>query len=294
MPDVVLDVRCLQDPAFAPRGVGRHALALLRGARDDPRLSAVRLIGLADRELPALAPEIAALLDRVRTTAYTGALTRRTAFVQLSPMTHDPLFAARLLHSPAPVKAAAVYDFIPLDAPDRYLGEPSQRLDYDTRLRWLRRYDLYLPISKTSAARLRAVIEAQADAVVVTGASLDSAFIAGRPGRAEHLLVIGGEARKNAEHAVRAHARSAVMQERRVPLVILGTYDAAWVYEQRGIAASLGGRSQLVRVPGHVPEPELLALYRDAAHGHKPRVTHGVLGLVRRERELAHLDVRPG
>ena len=38
----------------------------------------------------------------------------------------------------------------------------------------------------------------------------------------------------------------------------------------------------------------VLALYRDAAHGHEPRVARGILGLVRRERELAHLDVRPG
>ncbi len=99
--------------------------------------------------------EAEAVLDQVRTTAYTGALTRPTLFVELSPMTHDPLFVARLLHGQATVKAAAVYDFIPLDAPSQYLRDAGQRLDYETRLRWLRRYDLYLPISEATAARLR-------------------------------------------------------------------------------------------------------------------------------------------
>ena len=269
MPEIVLDVRCLQDTDYARRGIGRHALALLRGARADKRLAGVRLVGLLDPQLPDLLPEAETLLDRVRTTAYTGALTRRTAFVQLSPMTHDPLFVARLLHGPAPIKAAAVYDFIPLDAPDRYLADPERRLDYETRLRWLRRYDAFLPISEATAARLRALVGVGADRIAVTGAPLDPAFIvpaadADSPGSGQHLLVVGGEARKNPECAVRAHARSAAMQRDRVPLIVIGQDDPAWIAEQRRAAAGLGGRPDLVRAAAHVPEPELLRLYRDA------------------------------
>jgi glycosyltransferase involved in cell wall biosynthesis len=264
LPDIVLDVRCLQDPAYARRGIGRHALALLRGARADKRLAGARLLGLADPHLPSLLPEAEALLDGVRTTAYTGALTRRTAFVQLSPMTHDPLFVARLLHGPAPVKAAVVYDFIPLDAPDRYLGGPEPRLDYETRLRWLRHHDLFLPISEATATRLRVLLGSAAAEVAVTGAPLDPAFITETPGSGRHLLVVGGEVRKNPECAVRAHARSAAMQERRVPLIVLGQGDPAWIAEQRATAAGLGGRPDLVQSAAHVPEPELLRLYRDA------------------------------
>ncbi len=264
MPQIVLDVRCLQDPDFARRGIGRHALALLRGARASRRLAGAGLVGLLDPQLPELLPEAEALLDRVRTTAYTGALTRRTAFVQLSPMTHDPLFVARLLHGKAPIKAAAVYDFIPLDAPDRYLADPSLRLDYETRLRWLRSYDLFLPISDATAARLRALSGITADRIAVTGAPLDPAFIAEAPGVGQHLLVVGGEARKNPECAVRAHARSAAMQGRQIPLIVVGQDDPAWIAEQRYAAARLGGRPDLVRAAAHVPEPELLRLYRDA------------------------------
>lgn len=266
MPDVVLDVRCLQDPDYAGRGIGRHALAFLRGARADPLLAGARLLGLADPQLPALRPDAEALLDRVRTTSYTGALTRRTAFVEFSPMTHDPLFVARLLHHPAPIKAAAVYDFIPLDAPDRYLADPERRLDYETRLRWLRRYDLYLANSEATAARTCAQVGAAPNQIRVTGAPLDPAFTmaAERPGAAQHVLVVGGEPRKNPECAVRAHACSQAMQRQRVPLVITGQPDPSWLAEQRRTAADLGGRPDLVRALGHVPEAELVRLYRDA------------------------------
>jgi len=269
--DVIFDVRCLQDPDYARRGIGRHALALLRGARDERRLAGARFVGLADPHLPDLMPEAEALLDHARTTAYTGALTRCTLFVQLSPMTHDPLFVARLLHGQAPVKAAVVYDFIPLDAPERYLGDAGHRLDYETRLRWLRRYDLFLPISEATAARTRALLGVRAEATAVTGAPLDPAF-AERPGirprssmdRARHVLVVGGEPRKNPDCAVRAHARSRAMQERGVPLIILGQDDQALLLEHRRIAGELGGRPDLVRAAPHVPEPELLRLYREA------------------------------
>ena len=44
---VAVDVRCLQDPNYAERGVGRHALALLRGAPH-----AVTLVGVGDLKLP--------------------------------------------------------------------------------------------------------------------------------------------------------------------------------------------------------------------------------------------------
>ena len=211
--------------------------------------------------------EAEAVLDQVRATAYTGRLTRPTLFVELSPMTHDPLFVGRLLHGRAAIKAAVVYDFIPLDAPGQYLRDAGQRLDYETRLRWLRRYDVYLPISEATAARLQALLGTAPAALAVTGAPLDPAF-AERPqlraGNGRHVLVIGGEVRKNPVCAVRAHARSRLMQERGVPLIIAGQDESALLAEQRRIAGEMGGRPDLVRAKAHMPEPELLRLYREA------------------------------
>jgi hypothetical protein len=62
---VVLDLRCLQDPNYARRGIGRHALAILRTA---PR--GRRIVGLTDPSLPTLLPEAREAVDEVRVNAY--------------------------------------------------------------------------------------------------------------------------------------------------------------------------------------------------------------------------------
>ena len=98
---VAVDVRCLQDPAYAERGVGRHALALLEGVPDS-----VSLIGIADLNLPPVIARAAALLDRICPTAYAAEMSSKSAgrplaaFVSLSPMTHDPMVTARLVSQP--------------------------------------------------------------------------------------------------------------------------------------------------------------------------------------------------
>jgi len=45
-------------------------------------------------------------------------------------MTHDPLFVARLLHHPSPLKATVVYDFIPLEEAASHLPTPAIRIHY--------------------------------------------------------------------------------------------------------------------------------------------------------------------
>ncbi len=265
--DVILDLRCLQDPEFAQRGIGRHAASLLRHARDTPAIAGCRLIGLLDPKLPELPAGLRALLDGVRHTGYTGALQRPTALVQLSPMTHDPLFVGRLLHHPAVRAAAVVYDFIPLDDPDRYLPGDAARLEYHIALRWLARYDAFLPISADAAGRLRALLGIRADEIHVTGASLDPRFEAAAPasGAIRHLLVIGGsDPRKDPETALLAHAASRAMQAARVPVVVTGAYTPAWLEAQRAAVGAAGGDPGLVHAPGHVDEGALDRLYRDA------------------------------
>src|SRR5262249_21399668 len=148
---VVMDLRCLQDPNYAGRGVGRHALALLRHAP-----AHLRLVGLIDPGLPMLSPEAHDTVEVVSTNAYAAgfAETQHSApacFVMMSPMTHDPLFVARLLSNPTLLRASVVYDFIPRRHPERYLPGPTQRLSYATALRWLARCDVFVPISHSTA-----------------------------------------------------------------------------------------------------------------------------------------------
>lgn len=255
MPDILVDVRCLQDPSFAARGIGRHALTLLRGAP-----AGVRLIGLYDPAMPELDEAVAGLLAGVRASAY-GAAQGMAAFVELSPMTHDPLFVARVLQTPGLRRAAVVYDFIPLDAPERYLADAGARLDYTVQLRWLAEYDVLLPISESTAARTRLVLGERS--MLVTGAPLDPAF-AGDGGAARHVLVVGGEPRKDPGCAVRGHAQAVGLQHRGVPIVVLGHADPHWAAEQRAMVAALGGRRELLDMRGHVSHAELVQLYRDA------------------------------
>ncbi len=259
----LIDLRALQDPNYAERGIGRHARALLDHARAG--LPDARLIGLADPNLPPLPAAVRGLVDSVRGSAYTGALRGPCCHVQLSPMTHDPLFVARLLHHPAIPAATVIYDFIPLDEPDRYLPSAEARLDYHVSLRWLARHQMFLPISADAGARLRAVLGAADPRIAVTGAPLAPAFESLPPGQPKHVLVVAGpDPRKNPDCPVRAHARSRVMQALRVPLVITGAYPPGWLDERRRAAAALGGAPELVQAPGHLSEPALLALFADA------------------------------
>ena len=261
---LVVDARCLQDPDYAERGVGRHTVNLLRHA---PRHAASRLIGLIDPVMPALSATFGSLFDTLCPNALARPVRDPACFVSPSPMTHDPLFIARLLDQHRAFKAAVIYDFIPHDIPDRYLVDKSFRHAYFTRMRWLSRYDMFMPISEASAARLHDLLGVARDRIVVAGAALDGAFdgqIASAVA-ARHVLVIGGgDPRKNVECAVRSHAMAGLVQAAGIPLVITGQYGPAQISEFRALAVESGGDGQLLEMPGHVPEVALLELYQQA------------------------------
>ncbi len=263
---MLVDARCLQDPDFAGRGIGRHAASLLAHA---PRGAGTRLVGLIDRALPPPEPALFdTLFDALRPNSYTGAMRRPACLVQPSPMTHDPLFVARLLAHPGVPCATVVHDFIPHDEPDRYLGTPDRRLAHDAALQFLPRYDLFLPNSAATARRLREIFELPDERIAVTGSPLDPAFAtlrdAGEAGGAAHVLVVGGDWRKNPECVVRAHAAAARLQLRDVPLVLTGGYAVAHDAELRGLARAAGGDPALLRTVADLPPQELQALVRDA------------------------------
>lgn len=134
MRDILIDVRCLQDASHAQTPQGQQARALLGRARLE--LPRDELVGLMDPALPPLAEGVRASLDRVRVTAYTGALTRPACFVQLSPLTHDPLFVARLLMD----QRIPCVTIAPTRSPGRM--QAADRIRGVVARHWLRRYDL--------------------------------------------------------------------------------------------------------------------------------------------------------
>jgi glycosyltransferase involved in cell wall biosynthesis len=274
--NIIVDLRCLQDPDYARRGVGRHALNLLRYGASRGGL---RLIGLVDDTLPPVETEVRDLFQVIVSNAYAGiqaataespALSRRGCFLSLSPMTHDPLWTSRLMADKTWLRVSVVYDFIPRRKPERYLPTDAARLRYAIGLCWLGRSDLFASISRATGKDLQAITRIPSRDVVVTGCSIDPVFerihstASHHPPR--HVLMVGGaDPRKNPETLVRAHARAASLQEAGVPLVIAGNYDAAAARAFRNLATKSGGRPDLVEVPGHLDDAALLDLYARAA-----------------------------
>jgi glycosyltransferase involved in cell wall biosynthesis len=244
--DLIIDMRCLQDPNYARHGVGNHARAMISRA---PR----RFTGIIDPRLPALDPEIAALAAELSPHGYVTGLSAGAVFLNPFPMYPNQLFIARLLGDPAITKAAIVYDFIPLDEPARYLADAAVRLDYFNALAWLRRYDLFFPISEPTDARLRGLfgnIES-----LVTGAALPAWMEQAVPAAPRHVLLAGGDdARKNPEILLQARAASAALRD--VPVIVTGGYSADAQARLAAIAP--------VKFPGHVPDAAMRRLYEEA------------------------------
>lgn len=171
-------------------------------------------------------------------------------FLSPAPFSPDQNFCARLLTDPRVRKAACVYDFIPYDEPERYLREPVARLEYLASLAWLRRYDLFFPISVPTDARLKALFGPVKS--IVTGVGLPPFLDTLPQATPRHILVIGGDdARKNPEVLLRAQAESQDLRE--IPLIITGAYGAEAVARFEAITR--------VTIPGRVSNEELAALY---------------------------------
>jgi glycosyltransferase involved in cell wall biosynthesis len=270
---LIVDARCLQDPAFALRGVGQHAAALLAGgcARADVARR-FRFVALTDPELLPLEPKYRVFFAEIRTTAYLPNGPRRVVFFSPSPMTHSPMPIARLLLQPGTFCAAVVLDFIPHDLPGQYLDDPTAHVAYSIALAWLARYDLFLPISAYSDRRLREILgidpgQSRVTGVAVRGSLLPPNGWAPTPwsGCRPEIVVAGGDdARKNIEVALAAHATSALLSAAGVRMVVVGGYSEASKARLRRQYSTLGGQDGRLDFAPHVDDAELRELYARA------------------------------
>jgi len=264
---VIVDARCLQDPAYRERGIGQHAESLLRHR---PKCKARGpVIAVLDPALPPLLPQTAALFDRLQWTAYpepnNGGL-----FLSLSPMTHDPLRVAPLLTQPGRQRAAIVYDFIPHDMPAVYLTSASDRLDYYSRLAWLGAYDVFLPISLTTSRQICELLpNVGPERCSVTGVAVRASLLPrseeslAPPPR--HLLAVAGpDPRKNVAAPILAHAESQLLQRDRVPLLVAGNYPPDQQARLVKMQVRAGGDPELLRFLPHLTDKALRDAYRAA------------------------------
>lgn len=273
--ELYVDLRCLQDENYARRGVGYHSSVLL-GCRHDFLPSGSKLIGLVDAEMPPLATDLSSLVDELKTTFATVKLSEATAFIELSPMTHDPNKVARLVGNPHVFSSTIVYDFIPLDVPQRYLANPSNAEKYATQLGWLPSYDHFFSISEYSARRLQEVFSIAGCAIDVTGVALrptfESAMQTRSVGIAEPgkqfpkkyvLCVAGGDKRKNVDVLLKAHA-GLTQSVSDLHLIIVGYYGDGQTREMIAEYKSHGGKESHLQVIHGIDDTILCQLYHHA------------------------------
>ena len=226
-------------------------------------------------------PEHRSLFAEIRTTAYEPA-SSRVMFFEPSPMTHDPLFAARFQGRWEWPSAAVVYDFIPHDFPENYLAQIGDRVRYSAQLLRLSHYDTLFPISGYTHRRLNALGAAEGAQVAVTGVALRDAMHPrcheqSRPeGALRRILVpVGDDWRKNPDVAVRAHAASLVLQLARVELIITGIHASAVRDVLMEMARRLGGDPSLLKFVPHITDGAFRDLYRTCGLAVVPSVVEG-------------------
>jgi len=273
---ILADIRPLQDPVYAHRGIGSHSACVLEALR---RCSdgTVRIVGLCDPRLPAPGTAVVGLCDEVRPSFTEPEPGRPAVFLHLSPLTHDTLPPARLLDRPNILPCAVIYDFIPLQYPARYLARATTRLTYAAAWKWLESMRLFLPISESCAGELQARQGIDPERIAVTGVALRPVFEALVDGRAvigprppgiegDYLLFVGGaDARKNLETVVRAHALAARRMPRVPTLVVAGGYPHRIRRRtEREVARDSSGRPA-VRFLDHVDDHTLAAWYGHAS-----------------------------
>lgn len=268
---LLTDLRCLQDPGYGDRGVGSHAAFLLDAVRQQSN-GAVEIIGLIDPRLQPLSERHRQRCDELRTAFVATDSQQPAVFLELSPMTHNSLLPARLLDQPHVFPATVIYDFIPLEQPDRYLTTSDQRRQYAAAVMWLDAYRAFFPISQHAEAGLANHVDLSAATSCVTGVALRTSFetcLRAQPqsqqanrGDSPTLLFAGGpDSRKNLETVVAAHRQLAASGRGDIELVVVGNYPAGW---RQTICQTVGQHAKHIRFLDRVSDEELVGWYQRA------------------------------
>jgi len=243
---LIIDLRCLQDPNYAERGIGNHARCIIASAP-------APFTAIIDPHLPALSKSVAALAAHTVPHAYIPDIPPGATFLNPSPMSPDQNFIAPILRNPGITKIACVYDFIPFDDQKNYLAHSISRLEYFAAMALLRRYQLFLTISEDTDTRLRGLYGDVHSRV--TGVALPPWIRNLTPEAPRHILMVGGDdARKNPEILLSAHATSESL--RSIPLVIAGSCAPAMQNRLKTITQ--------VELPGRLPDADMRRLYAQA------------------------------
>lgn len=261
---VVVDARCLQDPAYRQRGVGLHSHAVLRATR--AAADHERVVLLTSPELPDLDPAVVDLANELVFTPHALRETDVALFVALSPMTASTAPAIPFLASSDCRTVAVLYDFIPSEVPSAYLNSATSTLSNRARIEALRHYDFFLPISDATATAWQRILGDDAR-IVVTGVGdpLSEVRPTSRPVLEPFMLIpVGGDSRKNAAAAICALARHRQMGGAPLRAVVTGALAGSQATALYELTDRVGLPKDAVELRGSVPQDELASLYENA------------------------------
>jgi FkbM family methyltransferase len=145
---IIVDARCMSDPAFRTRGIGTYGTSFIESLQMLPqRIDLIILGDSADFTSDVQSrfkfrdPEVFSSIDCFK---------KSTWFIQLSPMTSNPLPIAGILLSPKVRSSSLVFDLIPLSYPSFYLPTKKNKEIYVNQLKVLEFYDEHLFISEST------------------------------------------------------------------------------------------------------------------------------------------------
>ncbi len=275
--NVYVDIRCLQDENYAFRGVGYHSAVLLKSAKEYLPIH-TKLIGLVDPQVGALPTSFLPLFDSIETVFASKSPSAPAAFLEMSPMTHDPMRVTRLLGRHSIFSATIIYDFIPFDVPERYLSNPANAEEYSVQLSWLPAYDVFFPISEYSGRRVQEILAIPTDRVFTTGVALRPEFelvkngaTFDRPSTTKLKLpeqfvvcVAGADRRKNVELLLESHAKLP-SECKELHLVVVGKYSDSHIGALAEIYRQAGGSTRKLHVLQGLSDAELTIVYQRAS-----------------------------
>jgi len=240
---VALDVRALEEPRLAERGIGRYVRSLRDAMRGEQSVDLVELERL--RRPPA--PE------RVRE-LYEHALLARDVRAAKAEVLHQPTIDLVTLRPGVPL-AVTLHDLVPLKQPGRYL-----RTGLKHRLRYaaVRRANRVIVPSAAVAGDARRLLGVEAEVVHEAPAAAfrpredahERASALGLPER--YLLWVGGLNPPDPRKGVAELARAVGEASGQLPLVLAGRASE----EARGLA-----RPDRVVLAGRLSDDELAAVY---------------------------------
>jgi FkbM family methyltransferase len=206
---IIVDARCMSEPAFKTRGIGTYGKSLLHSLLKLSSTINLIIIGNAEdfesdiqSRFEFKDPEFINSCDSFKISTW---------FIQLSPMTCNPLPIASILFSPRVMSTSFVFDLIPFSYPSFYLPTKEKRDSYINQLKILEFYDEHLFISESTMQEFDKLVKTNSARSIIWPDQLipnnwlesPKNIVLGKPITKRMLILSGDDPRKNIPMALK-------------------------------------------------------------------------------------------